>query len=359
MALVKFLLLSLAVLHASFDALPVNALAVQSGHLGRGLAHADIAKKRDSSKKCKPRPTSASPNAVTTTSSSVPSSGPSQPAQTTASSQSPPTYTPSSSSGGSKVLLAWSNNEQSSLGNFFTGQTDTIYNWALEKYSSDDLGQAAQVFEKMEFIPTVHSASDAFNIPNVLTAGYASRVFTFNEPEITGQASMSPDYAFQLWKSYIQPLTGKGYELFAPAVTTGSQGFDWITSFLKLCNGGCQISRMNLHYYGLQVEDFTSAIEQFHNAFNMQIWVTEIGCVNYSGGSGACDQATFNTLYSSAMSYVESSSVIEKISWFGFFTASELPNGVPAVNSMIDCASGPGADCKPNALGDLFINGKS
>ena len=128
MALLKFLhiltVVSLAVLHVSFDALPVNALSLEHG---RDLSHAhiEIAKKRGqphSSKKCRPRPSSASQSPIVSTtynSNSAPSSNPSKPTSTT-SSKSAPTNAPASSTG-SKVMFPWSNNEQRSIPNFATG----------------------------------------------------------------------------------------------------------------------------------------------------------------------------------------------------------------------------------------------
>jgi hypothetical protein len=126
---------SLAVLQASFDALPVNALAVEHGHLGRGLshAHADIAKKRDSpsSKKCRPRPTtSPKPAADNVPAPSTPSHS-TQPASTTTSSQPPPANTPSSSGGGGKSFLAWSNNEQGSLEHFVSNNPACVHSFIL------------------------------------------------------------------------------------------------------------------------------------------------------------------------------------------------------------------------------------
>ena len=132
MAPVKFLhiltVVSLAILHASFDALSVNALIVDRGHAGRDFSHvhAEIAKKRaDSSsktKKCRPRATNASPSpaASTTNPSYAPSSKPSEAAHTSSSSQPASTNAPSSSIN-SKVMYAWSNSEQPSIPNFVTG----------------------------------------------------------------------------------------------------------------------------------------------------------------------------------------------------------------------------------------------
>jgi hypothetical protein len=139
MAPVKFLhiftVVSLAILHASFDALPVNALTVERSHARRDFSHvhAEIAKKRgDSSKKCRPRPTSASQSSSPTTANSnyAPSSNPSEPAHTTSSSQSATTSSSQSastnapaSSINSKVMLGWSNSEQPSMGNFVSDST--------------------------------------------------------------------------------------------------------------------------------------------------------------------------------------------------------------------------------------------
>jgi len=137
-----FAIFSLAILNISFDALPVNALAVERGHVARGVnhAHAGVAKKRADSKQCKPRPV------TTTTPASYPSSSPttshhsaadghlaspvpiseSSTHKTTTSSSPTPSVTPSHSSGsysGSKVALAWSNHEQPALPNFITSHT--------------------------------------------------------------------------------------------------------------------------------------------------------------------------------------------------------------------------------------------
>lgn len=130
MAPVKFLLtvVSLAILHASFDALSVNALSVERSHVGRDFSHvhAEIAKKRADSKKCRPRPTSASQSpapttyhAANTNANYAPSSNSSKPAETTSSSQPASTNAPASSIN-SKVMYAWSNGEQGSLNNFMT-----------------------------------------------------------------------------------------------------------------------------------------------------------------------------------------------------------------------------------------------
>ena len=56
-----------------------------------------------------------------------------------------------------------------------------------------------------------------------------------SRPEQPSQASMSPDEAYGLWTAHIEPLTKLGYEIIGPSVTTGSDGFNWLTKFMGLC----------------------------------------------------------------------------------------------------------------------------
>ncbi|KAI0003012.1 glycosyl hydrolase catalytic core-domain-containing protein [Russula compacta] len=338
MALVKSLRLlsvfSLAILNISFEALPANALTVDRGHIGRSPnhPHAGIAKKRGSSpRKCKPRATSAPTSslsdhvAVVTTTSLMTTTSPQPTASTTA-----------SSSGSTKPGLAWSNPEEQSLHNFITEHTKYIYNWQLSYGGVKDVAQV----------------SDA------LQQGDGKPLFTYNEPEIESQCNMSPEQGYTLWNQYILPAADRGWKLFAPSITSSPEGLTWITTFMKLCNGACKIEKMNLHYYGTEVQSLISFASQLHKAFGRPIWVTEIGCVYYGGdGPSTCSQDTFNTFYDAAIGFMEDTDYIENYFWFGMFTEAQLPNGVDPVNAMIDCPNGNDlSTCVPNALGNRYLN---
>lgn len=364
-----FTVFSLAILNISFDALPVNALAVERGHVARGVnhAHAGIAKKRSDSKQCKPRPVTSTPAYIPSSSpttshysaadghlaSPAPISEPSTHKTTTTSSSPAPSVTPSTSGSysGSKVALAWSNNEQSSLGNFLSPHTVLIYNWAVEQYVDIKLSK----FPQLEFVPTIHGRNDISKI-HLLTKGYAKRVKTFNEPEQPSQANMSPEEAHGLWTAHIEPLTQLGYDLIAPSVTTGSAGFDWLSKFMGLCKT-CSISVVDVHYYGLNGQDFIDLVTKFHSTFGKPIWVSEYGCVDYSGPKKECTQSIFNDFFQKTRSFLEGASYVEMYALFGMFRPDELPNGVDKVNSMITCPD-PGnlSTCKPNSLGYQYLN---
>jgi len=347
---------SLAVLQASFDALPVNALAVEHGHLGRGLshAHADIAKKRDSpsSKKCRPRPTtSPKPAADNVPAPSTPSHS-TQPASTTTSSQPPPANTPSSSGGGGKSFLAWSNNEQGSL-EHFVSNNPAIYNWHITKYTQDDLGPSLKIFETMDFIPTIHGWAEVPQIAGTLTKGYATKVFNVNEPDVN---KIDAGAWFTAHMEHIKPLQNLGYQLFTPSVTTSDDGFKWLTQFMGMCNGNCGITAMNIHHYSINASQLVAASSRFNKAFDLPIWYGEVGCQDYSGKNQPCDQGTFNTFFTTVMDHVQSTPYVKHIAWFGFFTPSEIEaNNVDTRNVMMDCGTGT-SSCVPNQLGKTFLN---
>jgi hypothetical protein len=119
---------SLALLNISFGTVPANALAVERSHMARGInhVHANVAKKRrDKPAQCKPRPTAPSYSSSLATPSPVSQPPPNSIAASSPQSAEPsstPSATPSSSgsSGSAKIILMWSNEEQSSICKFLT-----------------------------------------------------------------------------------------------------------------------------------------------------------------------------------------------------------------------------------------------
>jgi|SRR5712671_1157554 len=139
MALINFLRLfsifSLAILNISLSALPVDALAVERGHIGRGLnhAHAGLAKRNDSSGRCRPRPISSSPDLSPTphpyhAPSSQPAPASHSSSHTTSSSTTSHSHQPSGSTSISKFGISWSNHEEQSITNVITpGSPKRLY----------------------------------------------------------------------------------------------------------------------------------------------------------------------------------------------------------------------------------------
>jgi len=179
--------------------------------------------------------------------------------------------------------------------------------------------------------------------------------FFFNEPEIPTQANVPPEDTYQDWIKYMEPLAQLGYNLVTPSVT--GAGYAWMETFLGLCKN-CHIYALSFHYYGLTSGDFQTSVNKFHELNTaLPMWVTEVGCHDYSGNGQPCTSGIFEAMFSGVMGYVEATEWIHQVAWFGMFTVGELPNGVEAVNSMITCPSdGGNSKCTSSSLGERYIN---
>jgi hypothetical protein len=79
-------------------------------------------------------------------------------------------------------------------------------------------------------------------------------VSSFNEPDNSGQAAMTPQQAADAWKQHIQPYAGR-VKLVSPAITNGappSMGTGWMDQFIAACTG-CTIDAIAVHIYDRQV----------------------------------------------------------------------------------------------------------
>lgn len=352
-----FTIFSLALLNVSFGTLPVNALAVERGHMARGInhAHAGVTKKRrDSSKQCKPRPSApASSKAPTHNNVVVPTSTPVSQTQT----QPSPTPTSSGSSdnpsGGSKVMGAWANNEQSSFCNVF-GNTKVQYYYNWKALEDSGLGDCEKL-HTIIFVATIHDESQLYLIDQAVKKGTKYFKF-FNEANIKSQANVDATWSATLWIQHMQPLAGQGITLIGPSVTTDDTGFKWMQTFMDNCKT-CSFHAMDLHYYGLEADDFKASVKRFHDAFGLTLWITEIGCQDYSPAARTCTVDIFNVFFYAVRDFCEQTNWIAQYSWFAWFTTQEIPDGVNHPNSMLECPDNkPGPDCHPTSMGYIYLN---
>ena len=121
-------------------------------------------------------------------------------------------------------------------------------------------------------------------------ANGASVLFSFNEPDNTGQANMTPQQAASGWMEWMEPFAGQA-SLCAPAVTNGvgtnsggiAYGFDWIDQFLSACTD-CTIDCINVHWYA--DARATAYFEQYianATSYGKPVYLTEFGALNPSG----------------------------------------------------------------------------
>ncbi|KAI7284688.1 glycoside hydrolase family 128 protein [Hortaea werneckii] len=175
--------------------------------------------------------------------------GSSSAAATTSSTASatPSSYSSGGSSSGSfsgKRGLAYND---ASLTSCFGGASKVgwAYNWGS---SSDGLDI------DVSYVPLLWGTSEDFtgswsdNAQSAIDSG-SQYLFSFNEPDMSSQANLSPEDAAEAYKKYMSPFAGKA-KMCAPSVTNGggSMGLTWLSNFLDACSD-CQIDCINIHWY--------------------------------------------------------------------------------------------------------------
>ena len=104
-----------------------------------------------------------------------------------------------------------------------------------------------------------------------------------NEP---GQANMTPEAACATWKDAIQPLAAKGYTLGSPCSSGNPNGIPWMKKFFECC-ADCTIDFMTVHWYDIDLDNFKSWVQRWHDEFDgRDVMVTEFAvqvCAKISG----------------------------------------------------------------------------
>jgi hypothetical protein len=330
---------SLVILACSFGSTPANALSIESSvNHARHLGHHQLLakKKRSSSGRCTPRPSSSAVSSSTLAASPTPHSSSQKPAATTSKAAPSPTPTPSSGSGqagGGKVGLGWALGDDPSLKNFVTSKVSAIYSWSPFKPSdSDALG--------LQFAPMLWGTNQISDFTNLVKPGYANWALGFNEPDLSGQSNLDPGYAASLWQQYLQPLKNQGYNLVSPAVTSGPGGIPWLQSFLSDC-AGCDVDAVAVHWYGTDPQEFITYCKNFFTTFNKPIWVTEFACQSFTDAP-QCDAAQVQTFMDTVTGWMDSTDYISK--YFAFGVMHDM-QGVNVLDQLM------AADGQPTALG--------
>ena len=133
------------------------------------------------------------------------------------------------------------------------------YNWGSSSSGLSD---------SVKFIPTLWGPASTFtnswsdNAKSAIESG-STHLFSFNEPDLSAQANLSPSDAAAAYKKYMEPFAGQA-KLCAPSVTNGggSMGLSWLSSFLESCSD-CTIDCINIHWY-----DSAENVEYFKKHIN-------------------------------------------------------------------------------------------
>lgn len=146
---------------------------------------------------------------------------------------------------------------------------------------------------------------------------------------------MTAQKGAELWKTYLEPLRAQGIRLGSPAPSNAPSGKIWLQDFFTACAGGCTVdfialrkfsflfnaahllSRSSPDWYSINATRFIAYLEDFHNTFNLPIWVTEWACHDFSGRDEQCSYEEVVLFLNETQSFMDRTEWVERYSWFG------------------------------------------
>lgn len=141
-------------------------------------------------------------------------------------------------------------------------------------------------------------------------------MLSFNEPNSSSQANMTPDQAIANW-SYLQE---SGLRLGAPAITDG--GYSWMSSFItKADSAGLRVDFIGVHFYrGCQTAaQFYSFLKSIYDICRRPLWVTEWNNGANWTTSASCPQPTYAeqaATIASFMNMLDTATIVERYSLY-------------------------------------------
>lgn len=247
-----------------------------------------------------------------------------------------------------KAGLAWANADSVDMDQFKTDKVSWYYTWSV--WPTDE-------GRNLEFVPLMWGDKSVTewerNVNGILRSRFESgsikNVLGFNEPQDPGQANISPSHAKELWMEHLVPLKETyGVRLGSPGTSSAPSGKTWTQEFLEECGDDCQVDFIALHWYGTNATEFIRYIVDFHDTFQLPIWVTEWACHDFVGITGQCDQDQVWEFMSTTQGFMDDMDWVERYAWFG-----AMPEPVVHwTNSIMD------DDGDINDLGRLYIGGE-
>jgi RNA polymerase sigma factor (sigma-70 family) len=171
-----------------------------------------------------------------------------------------------------------------------------------------------------EFVPMIWGAKnvDPASLARARNAG--THLLGFNEPDLGGQANLTPEQALDLWPK----LMSTGRILGSPAVAAG--GADpggWLDRFLTGARSrGYRVDFIAVHWYGgdfrtaAAVRQLRSYLDAVHARYGLPIWLTEFALIDFTAGRfpTAAEQAAFLT---AATTMLDGLPYLRRYAWFG------------------------------------------
>ena len=194
------------------------------------------------------------------------------------------------------------------LANLFRGSSQVIwgYDWGFTRQDLD---------AEFEFSPMLWGLPSGPNpewTAAVQTDG-VTHILGFNEPDLGSQANISPSDAAAGYHIYMEPFAGQ-VKISTPAVTNGgppNMGIGWMEQFMSNCTD-CTLDFAAIHWYANNdPEGFKTHVEEFHEAVNLPIWVTE-----FAASGSEEEQISF---LKDVLPWLDAQPYVERYAYFGVF----------------------------------------
>lgn len=171
----------------------------------------------------------------------------------------------------------------------------------------------------VEFVPMFWNAGDLSSENLALVQqSQATHVLGFNEPDMDGQANMTPDECLEAWPQ----LMGLRQLLGTPAPATSS----WLEKFLPEANRrGLRVDFICLHRYpDISDPDAVGSVEamlrEAHEKFGLPVWLTECGAADVSAWHqpqlSKPTAAMARTFLRNLLAMLEGLPFVERYAWF-------------------------------------------
>ena len=159
--------------------------------------------------------------------------------------------------------------------------TSWWYNWSELPNAAVPQGVLPQY--GMDYVPMLWNGSfdDAAVVQGLLAHPFVHYLMVLNEPNVAGQAYMTPQDAAALWPRYEAIAAATGVKLVGPQITWGTMPnyqdpLGWLDAFYaayEANNGGREpeIDYLGFHWYDYGLADQLDRLDKY----GKPIWVTE------------------------------------------------------------------------------------
>ncbi|PWN31328.1 glycoside hydrolase, partial [Meira miltonrushii] len=161
-------------------------------------------------------------------------------------------------------------------------------------------------------------------------------ILSLNEPDIEGQANVSPKEAARLHMKELEPFRRKGHKVSSPQIVWNTK---WMDSFLKhIRQQGGDIDFIAAHYYGSwkDVGRYQKWIKTLRKKYKKSIWITEYGVTSKSGGS----QHEIKAFQRKVNAWMRTKKYVKRVAWLGCFAVSKPPDAFASRQNALFTGAG-------------------